>query len=84
MSYFGGQDNFSFEIVLLDRFDCTNFVFATKSTTYSEHDMIISRLVPAITRLKYADKGLQKSVPLGTTSDAYAFLWANLVKNVIF
>ena len=54
------------------------------STTYSEHDMIICRLVPAITWLKNADKELQKLVPLGPISDAYDFTWANLGLNVIF
>ena len=62
----------------------TNFVFAMSSRTYSEHDMIICRLVPAITWLKNADKELQKLVPLEKISDAYAFTWANLVLNVIF
>ena len=62
----------------------TNFVFAILYTTYSEHDMIIYSLVPAITWLKNANKGLQKFVPLGTISDAYAFAWANLVLNNIF
>ena len=62
----------------------TNFVVATPSRTYSEHDMITCRLVPAITWLKNANKELQKLVPLGTISDAYDFTWANLVENVIF
>ena len=62
----------------------TNFDFAYSSRTYSEHDMIICRLVPAITWLKNADKELQKMVPLGPISDAYDFTWANLGLNVIF
>ena len=62
----------------------THFVFASKSTTDSEHEMIMSRLVPVLTWLKYAVKELQKLVPLGTISDAYAFTWTNLVLNVIF
>ena len=32
--------------------------------------------------VKNADKGLQKLVPLGTISNAYAFTWANLGNNV--
>ena len=61
-----------------------NFVSATSSWTYSEQVMIISRRVPAITWSKISDKELRKLVPLGTISDAYAFLWANLDLNVIF
>ena len=30
-SYFGGQDNFFFKIVLLDRFDCTKIQLLSKS-----------------------------------------------------
>ena len=43
-----------------------------------------NKSIHAILWLKITTKILRKLVPLGTISAAYAFLWANLSKNVLF